>query len=207
VPSEAEAAAIPSDVEADAAPPPSYKNARRRGMQNISRVESGSTRGWTVRFQRGGQKHGRFFYDKHYKDGAEGALRAARRWRNAKRKELGPVQKSDASRMHTPYARQKNRQSVSRTGVTGIGVQVREFAAQRVPYVTAYWIDEGGRRRMTSFSTAEHGVDGALRLAARARAQTAEWHGATPMTKREIYSAAADRVRELAEPPAVEPAE
>lgn len=173
--------------------------ARRRGMENISRVDSGATHGWSVRFQRGGRKHARFFYDSRYADGPEGALRAARRWRNQTRKEIGPAGASDPSRMLTPYARQKNRQSLSRTGVTGIGLQVREFARQRVPYVTAYWIDEDGRRRMTSFSTGEHGVEGALRLAAEVRSRTAEWHGATPMTAGEITDAALDRVRELAE--------
>ena len=169
-------------------------------MENISRVDSGATHGWTVRFQRDGQKHGRFFSDARYKAGAEGALRAARRWRNEKRRELGPARSSDASRMLTPEARQKNRRSVSRTGVTGIGFQVREFAAQRVPYVTAYWIDDEGRRRMTSFSIGQHGVERAVALAARARAQTAEWHGGQPMTAEEIRDAAVERVGELAAP-------
>ena len=173
---------------------------RRRGMDNISRVDSGSTRGWTVRFQREGRKYARFFYDARYDGSAEKALKAARRWRNKTRREVGPAGTPDASRMLTDEAREKNRRSVSQTGVTGIGLQVREFATQRVPYVTAYWIDGDGRRRMTSFSIGRHGVENAVSLAARARAQTAEWHGAEPMTAEEIRDAAVDPIQELAAP-------
>lgn len=169
-------------------------------MENISRVDSGATHGWSVRFQREGEKHARFFYDARYEGGAEGALRAARRWRNRTRREIGPADAPDPGRMLTPEAREKNRQSVSRTGVTGIGFQVREFAAHRVPYVTAYWIDPDGRRRMTSFSIGRHGVGGAVALAARARAQTAEWHGGEPMTAAELRDAALGPVGELAAP-------
>ncbi len=166
---------------------------------NITRVDSGSTRGWVVRFQREGVKHGKFFSDAGH-DGSDSAFAAAQSWRDERLREIGPAQRSDASRMHTLAARRKNRQSVSRTGVTGIGFVVREFSAQRVPYVTAYWLDADGQRHQTSFSIQKHGVDRAVRLAARARAATADWHGEKPLGARALYNRAVDRVRELAEP-------
>ena len=103
---------------------------------NISRIDYGSTCGWIVRFQRGGEKHQRFFGDARYGD-ADAALAQATAWRDARRAHLGPV-RQDASRMHTTEARDRNRRSVSRTGVTGISVSLRAFAGSRVPYVTAY---------------------------------------------------------------------
>ena len=75
-------------------------------MENISRVDSGATHGWSVRFQRDGQKHARFFYDSRYDDGAEGALKAARRWRNRMRRQLGPADAPDPRRMFTREARE-----------------------------------------------------------------------------------------------------
>lgn len=167
-------------------------------MKNISRVDSGATHGWSVRFQRRGRATARFFTDARH-GGPDEALAAAQAWRDEQRERLGPA-RQDPSRMHTRKARQRNREAVSRTGVTGIGFVAREFTAQTVPYVTAYWIDEGGRRRQTSFSIGHHGVEGAVRLAAKARARTADWHGGRRMSAKKIYEAAVDRIRELAEP-------
>lgn len=174
-------------------------SAARPDRANITRVESGSTIGWVVRFQRKGVKHGRFFSDAKH-DGIDGAFEAARAWRDETLREIGPTPRSDASQMHTAKARRKNRQSVSRTGVTGIGFVVREFASQSVPYVTAYWLDADGRRHQTSFSIQKHGVHNAVKLAGRARAATADWHGEKPLGARAIYNRVIDRIRELAEP-------
>lgn len=165
-------------------------------LANITRLDHVSA--WWVRFQRAGAKTDRRFWDRDH-GGRAGALDAARAWRDAEVARLGPTPPSDPSRMHAPEARRRNRRAVTTTGVTGIGVAVKPFAGGPVPYVTAYWIDGAGRRRQTSFSTARHGVDGALRLAARARAETAEWHGEPPATADEIVAAARDRVRELVE--------
>ncbi len=172
---------------------------RADGLHHISRVDSGRTHGWLVRFQRDGDKWGRLFSDGPH-GGPEAARDAARQWRDETLQRVGPTPVSDASRMHTQEARRRNRRAVSRTGVTGIGVVLREFSAQRVPYVTAYWIDADGRRRQTSFSVQRHGVDDALRLAARARAGTAEWHGEPSRDEQAIYDLAVDRVRELVAP-------
>ena len=166
--------------------------------RNLTRIGEGDAGGWWVRIQRDGKQTQRSFRDARH-GGEDGALKAARRWRNAQLRVLGPARTPDASRMHTPEARRANRRSVSQTGVTGIGVQVKEFAARSVPYVTAYWIDDDGRRRQTSFSVARHGVDGALRRAARARAQTSDWHGERPVTARTVARRAKDRVHELVE--------
>ena len=163
---------------------------------NITRLHHVSS--WWVRLQREGEQTDRRFRDRDH-GGEAGALAAARAWRDAETARLGPTPPSDPSRMLAPEARRRNRQAVSQTGVTGIGVQVKEFAVARVPYVTAYWIDGAGRRRQTSFSTARHGVDGALALAARARAQTSDWHGEPARTAQEIAEAARDRVHELVE--------
>ena len=174
--------------------------ARPPEMRNISRLESGSTRGWSVRFQRDGEKRARFFKDAAH-GGADGALAAAQAWRDEQRRELGPTPRSDAGQMLTPEAREKNRRSVvGPTGVTGISVLDRAFGGGPVPYVTAYWIDGDGRRRQTSFSIGRHGVEGAVRLAARARAATSDWHGAPAMTEDEVYDAALEPVRALAQP-------
>ncbi|MGB3541669.1 MAG: hypothetical protein WBA11_01980, partial [Rubrivirga sp.] len=83
---------------------------------------------------------------------------------------------------------------VSATGVTGIGVTMRSFPNERVPYVTAYWIDDLGTRRQTSYSVKRNGLEGAVRLAARARARTSDWHGAEPRTEDEIADAALEGV-------------
>ena len=178
---------------------PAPADPSRGDRTNITRVESGSTIGWIVRFQRKGVKHGKFFSDAAH-DGTDAAFEAARAWRDERRQEIGPTPRPDASRMHTVKARRKNRRAVSRTGVTGIGFVVREFASQRVPYVTAYWLDEDGRRHQTSFSIQKHGVDNAVKLAGRARAATADWHGEKPLGARALYNRAIESVRELAEP-------
>ena len=167
-----------------------------RDLRNVTRLDHVSS--WWVRLQRGGEKINRRFRDRDH-GGTRKALAAAQAWRDAEVARLGPTPPSDPSRMLAPESRRKNRRAVTTTGVTGIGVTAREFAGGPVPYVTAYWIDGAGRRRQTSFSAARHGVDGALRLAARARAQTADWHGEPPMTADEIAEAASDRVRELAD--------
>ena len=171
--------------------------ARPAELKNLSRVDSGKMHGWSVRFQRNGEKRGRFFYDSAH-GGPDESLEAAQAWRDEQRRALGPVDVSDASAMHTHEVRQKNRESVSQTGVTGISVKRRAFDRTTIPYVTAYWLDAEGKRRQTSFSTARHGIGGAVRLAARARAQTSEWHGARPMSEDQIYDAALDAVRALA---------
>lgn len=165
-------------------------------LANITRLDHVSA--WWVRLQREGEKIDRRFRDRDH-GGRDGALAAARAWRDAEVERLGPTPPSNAAHMLTPEARRRNRRAVTQTGVTGIGVTVKEFATQHVPYVTAYWIDGDGRRRQTSFSAGRHGVEGALRLAAKARAQTAEWHGEPSRTADEIYEAAEARVRELVE--------
>ena len=167
-----------------------------RDLTNITRL--GHVSAWWVRLLREGEQTDRRFRDRDH-GGEAGALEAARAWRDAEIERLGPTPRSDASQMLTPEARRKNRRAVSQTGVTGISVVVKEFSASRVPYVTAYWIDGEGRRRQTSFSAGRHGAEGALRLAAEARAQTTEWHGEPARTADEIYQAAEDRVRELVE--------
>lgn len=196
-----------AETEARRAEVRARKEATRRPaeMHNVSRLESGTTRGWSVRFQRGGEKHGRFFKDADH-GGADGALVAAQAWRDERREALGPAHVAGAGRVLSPEARQRNRESVSQTGVTGISVIAREFSAQHVPYVTAYWIDGDGRRRQTSFSTARHGIAGALRLAAQARAETADWHGAPALSADEIFEAALDPVSALAGPYLATPA-
>lgn len=161
---------------------------------NITRLHHVSA--WWVRLQRAGEKTDRRFHDRDH-GGEAGALAAARAWRDAEVARVGPTPPSDPSHLLTAEARRRNRRAVTQTGVTGIGVTVKPFAVGPIPYVTAYWIDGDGRRRQTSFSTARHGVDGALGLAARARAQTSDWHGEPPRTAEEIADAARDRVREL----------
>lgn len=161
----------------------------RADLSHISRLEMGATQAWQVRFQRDGVKHRRIFQDKKH-GGTDGALEVAVAWRDEMRERLGPRERSDASRMLTPEARDKNRRAVSVTGVTGIGVAMRSFPNERVPYVTAYWIDDDGRRRQTSFSVKANGLEGAVQLAAKARAQTSDWHGAAPATEDEIAEAA-----------------
>ena len=178
---------------------------RSDDLRNITRVDYGASKGWVVRFQRSGEKVSQFFSDGRH-GGADDALDAARAWRDEQRQRLGPV-RQDASQMHTPEARRRNRRSVSRTGTTGIGFAVREFANERVPYVTAYWLDEGGRRRMTSFSVQEHGLRDALGLAARARIQTSDWHGEPERTAPEIAEATAAPVRRLIAEAGFDPAD
>ena len=164
------------------------------GFEYISRLEMGATRGWQVRMQRDGDKHRRIFQDKKH-GGTDAALEAARAWRDELLEELGPAPRQDARQMLTPEARQRNREAVSATGVTGIGVTLREFPNERVPYVTAYYLDDRGKRRQTSYSVKANGLEGAVRLAARARARTSDWHGADPMTEDEIAEAAFEGVR------------
>lgn len=163
--------------------------------KNISRVDSGATHGWLVRFQREGRLTSKLFSDAKH-GGREAALARAEAWRDEQRERLGPV-RQDASRLLSPEARRRNRQVLTRTGVTGIGFQVRPYGGGGVPYVTAYWIDEGGRRRQTSFSVARHGVEDAVALAARARAQTSDWHGGEPLAAEEIAERAEGPVRRL----------
>ena len=187
-------------------PSPTRRGAAAGDRRNVSRVDSGRSHGWLVRVQRDGRIHQRFFGDgKH--GSREAALDAARAWRDEQRQRLGPTSYGDAAHLHTHEARERNRRSVSRTGVTGIGFQVREFRNERVPYVTAYWLDEGGRRRPTSFSVQENGLVDALRLAAEVRARTADWHGADPKTAVEIARDVTGPVRRLITEAGFDPAD
>ena len=163
--------------------------------RNVSRVDSGNTHGWLVRLQRDGRITSKLFSDRAH-GGRDDALRRALAWRDEQRARLGPV-RHDPSRLHSPEARRRNRQVLTRTGMTGIGFQLRPYGGGRVPYVTAYWIDANGRRRQTSFSVAKHGVEEAVALAARARAQTSNWHGGELMTAQEIADRAEGPVRRL----------
>jgi hypothetical protein len=164
--------------------------------RNISRVDSGRTHGWLVRLQRDGEITSKLFSDRVH-GGRGGSYQAALAWRDRQRERLGPTPRGDASHLLSPEARRRNRQVLTRTGVTGIGFQLRPYRGGRVPYVTAYWIDEEGRRRQTSFSVDKHGVEDAVALAARARAQTSEWHGGDPLSAEEIAERAEGPVRRL----------
>ena len=173
--------------------------------RNISRLDprnskkAANTRGWWVRIQRNGKVTSQLFSDSRY-GGIPGALEAAMAWRDEQLAHLGQGGSGDPTRMWTPAALEKMRQAVSKTGVTGISVAIHEYPTTRVPYVTAYWIDEDGRRRHTSFSAARHGVKGALRLAAKARARTSNWHGSKPMSSKKLFDAAYERVNEMVKP-------
>ena len=172
--------------------------------RNITRLDprnskkAANTRGWWVRIQRNGKVTNRLFSDSRY-GGIPGALEAAMAWRDEQLAHLGSSS-NDPSRMWTPAALEKMRKAVSKTGVTGISVAIHDYPSAKIPYVTAYWIDEDGRRRHTSFSAARHGVKGALRLAAKARAQTSNWHGAKPMSSKKLFDAAFERVNEMVAP-------
>lgn len=185
--------------------PPGTPVTRYEDTRNITRLDprnskkAAATRGWWVRIQRNGKVTSRLFSDSQY-GGIPGALEAAMAWRDEQLARLGHGGSGDSARMRTPAALDKMRQAVTKTGVTGISVVVYDYVQAKVPYVTAYWIDEDGRRRHTSFSAARHGVKGALRLAAKARARTSNWHGAKPMSSQKLYNAAFERVQELAAP-------
>ena len=193
----------PEDRDA-AAPPPggSPPVVRHDDTRNITRLDprnskkAAATRGWWVRIQRNGEVTSRLFSDSRH-GGIPGALEAAMAWRDEQFARLGHGGSGDPARIQTLAALDKRRQAVTKTGVTGISVAVHDYATSKVPYVTAYWIDEDGRRRHTSFSAARHGVKGALRLAAKARARTSNWHGLEPMSPQELYDAAFERVNEL----------
>ncbi len=125
-------------------------------------LEGSGTRGWLVRFQRGGVRFSRFFSDQSW-GGAEGALEKARQFRD---RVLARLDRRDSGRVRrhaAPAAR-------NRSGVVGVA-RVVNLGSNGIEYAfwQASWTPESGSRRRVRFSVLRHGEDEAFRLACDAR--------------------------------------
>ena len=138
--------------------------------RNLFRIDTGNTHGWQVRIERNKTLYSKFFSDSLFEAGAEGAFRAAQKRRDSWLEELPPIETDRVAHLHSDAVRAKMRAAVTRTGVNGIGFSMKrkKNSPDRTPYVQAYWTNDKGQPRGTSFSVERHGGRGALRLAARA---------------------------------------
>lgn len=128
------------------------------GIARIELVAVGSI-GWQVRLQFRGQKVSRFFSDRSF-GGAEGALMAARAWRD---------EQWQAWRVSV-MPRVCETSSRNASGVVGVSrVVVRASNGVEYHFWQATWCPAPGQRQSIKFSIKKHGDHAAYRLAIEAR--------------------------------------
>lgn len=131
--------------------------------RNISRIDTGSTHGYQVRFMRRGYSYDQFFGDNAY-GGKRKALQAAREFRDELEAE------------HPHYSRREVARIKSARNSSGtVGVHLTEETDKRWPnqptylYWVAQWSPEPGVRKSRRFSVSKYGEEEAYRLAVNAR--------------------------------------
>lgn len=148
--------------------------------KNISRIDTGNTHGWQVRFKRQGRMHSRFFADKKW-GGREQALALALQWRDEKRLKL-PV----------PADPHEARGKRSETGVRGLAVGYQDVGnGTKKPYVQISYQGEDGRRRSSSFSVEKWGWRRAIWKACR---RLGTWRGWSAGEMQHQYATAHRRI-------------
>jgi len=167
-----------------------------RKVKNVFRIDTGRTHGWQVRITRNGERHTKLFSDSVH-GGKEEAYEAAVEHRNEKLAALPDLPDGPAGQLHTDEVHERRWQSVTRTGVKGLGFTMTTYSnatdAKR-PYVSAHWPGED-RWQCTSFSVVKHGLRGALNEAA----ETLAAHADPEMSVEEMIETAEPAIRDLLE--------
>lgn len=145
--------------------------------RNVFRIDTGRTHGWQVRIRRNGEWHRKFFSDSKF-DSQEAAFEAAVEHRDDVLEDLPdlPGDPDEAGHLHTDAVDERRWESVTRTGVKGLGFTMKTYSQaknDKRPYVNAYWTEEG-TRRSTSYSVIKHGLSSALKRAAEALTENAD---------------------------------
>jgi hypothetical protein len=141
--------------------------------RGISRVDSGSTQGWSVRGYRNGKTYSKFFSDGKYK-GTEEALKEARIYRDNLWKSLQAIPKRPLKRR---VVASDARNSTGELGVTR-NVKTNSNGTKYECY-SVTWHPEPGVQKCTSFSIKKYGEKQALKLAINYRHERMrEIHGA-----------------------------
>lgn len=165
-----------------------------RKVKNVFRIDTGRTHGWQVRITRDGDRHTKLFSDSVH-GGKEAAYEAAVEHRNEKLAELPDLPDGPAGQLHTDEVHERRWQSVTRTGVKGLGFTMTTYSTatdDKRPYVSAHWPGED-RWRCTSFSIVKHGLRGALNEAA----ETLAAHADPEMSVEEMIETAEPAIAEL----------
>jgi hypothetical protein len=132
-------------------------------LKNISRVETGQTIGWQVRFRRQGERYSKFFSDKKH-DGTDGAREAAIAWRDETKGTL--PERGNAS---------ETRGKRSETGVRGLSIGFHDVGnGTRNPYVQVSFYSDGDRNS-SSFSVEKWGLRRAVWKGCRRLGKWRDW--------------------------------
>ena len=131
--------------------------------RNISRVDTGSTHGYQVRFMRKGYVTEQFFSDSIY-GGKRNALAAAR------------VLRDELEAEYPHYSRKQIANKMNQRNTSGVvGVRLAEEVARHIPskpvykYWVAQWSPAPGVRKTRRFSVNKYGNAKAYKLALAAR--------------------------------------
>ena len=131
--------------------------------RNISRIDSGSTHGYQVRFMRRGYSFDQLFSDSIF-GGKRKALHAAREFRDELEAEYPHYSRKEVAKIKS-----------ARHSSGTVGVHLSEEIDGRWPnkpvylYWVAQWSPEPGVRKSRRFSVNKYGSDEAYRLAVNAR--------------------------------------
>lgn len=127
--------------------------------KGISRIDSGSTRGWFVRGYRNGQTYSRLFSDGKF-GGSEGAFAEALAYRDKLANHLQKVPKRPRAR------RLVLRDSRNATGVLGVCRTSKRGPDGSIhDCYSVSWRPEPGKQKCTSFSIRKYGEQKAFELA------------------------------------------
>ena len=167
-----------------------------RKVKNVFRIDTGRTHGWQVRIIRDGDRHTKLFSDSVH-GGKEEAYEAAVEHRNEMIEELPDLPDGKAGQLHTDEVHERRWESVTRTGVKGLGFTMTTYNQRkddRRPYVSVHWPGED-RWQCTSFSIVKHGLRGALNEAAETLAE----HTDHDLSVEEMIEAAEPAIADLLE--------
>ena len=127
--------------------------------KGISRIDSGTTKGWFVRGYRNGKTYAKLFSDRKF-GGYDGSLEKAQRYRDKLHQKLGEMKKAQRKR------RVAFRDSRNKSGVLGVCRTTKKGQGGVMNEVySVTWRPKPGVQKCTSFSIRKYGEDKAFKLA------------------------------------------
>ena len=127
--------------------------------KGISRIDSGTTKGWFVRGYRNGKTYAKLFSDRKF-GGYDRSLEKAREFRDKLHQKLADMKKTQRKR------RVAFRDSRNKTGVLGVCRTTKKGPAGAMNEVySVTWRPQAGVQKCTSFSIRKYGEEKAFKLA------------------------------------------